>query len=264
MLNLSACPLAVNGAAIRVLDSGGGGPAIVFVHGAGGRADRWTRNLEALAAAGYRACAFDLPGHGFAAKGAQVDCSLDAYRGVLGGVLDAIGARRAAVVGTSLGGLVAGSYAVRNPDRVEALVLVGSMGLVPVDAATRERVRAGLLEQSREAIERKLRRLVVDQSLVTPALVEEDFRINNSPGASESFAALGRELVEGYDEAPLAPALARTGLPVLLLWGEQDQSLPSSTLMPSAKRVVLGKAGHAPYLDQPQAFNAALIEFLRK
>jgi pimeloyl-ACP methyl ester carboxylesterase len=73
-------PFQVSGVAIRVLESGAAGTPIVFVHGTGGRADRWVRNLDVLAAAGYHAYAFDLPGHGFAAKGAGVECSVPAYR----------------------------------------------------------------------------------------------------------------------------------------------------------------------------------------
>ena len=68
----------------RVLEAGQGDRVIVFVHGTGGRADRWSRNLDAFADAGFHAYAFDLPGHGFASKGADVACSVPAYREVLG------------------------------------------------------------------------------------------------------------------------------------------------------------------------------------
>jgi pimeloyl-ACP methyl ester carboxylesterase len=54
-------PFAVQGVATRVLEAGTSGPPVVFVHGTGGRAERWERNLDAAAAAGYHAYAFDLP-----------------------------------------------------------------------------------------------------------------------------------------------------------------------------------------------------------
>ena len=268
MLNLSAYRLDVNGIATRVLEAGSAGTPVVFVHGAGGRADRWARNLDALAAAGYRAYAFDLPGHGFAAKGAGVACSVPAYRDMLAGFLDAIGAARAALVGTSLGGHVVAAYAARNPGRVRAVALAGSLGLVPVGEETRLRVQAGLADQSRAGVLAKLERLLGDPSLATPELVEEDVRINNSPGAKESFAALGRYVATQLDDDVVGEQLAASGLPVLLVWGEGDRSVDLSVgraaaaLIPGARLLVLPGAGHAPYLEKPEAFNRALIEFL--
>jgi pimeloyl-ACP methyl ester carboxylesterase len=268
MLNLSGYALRVNGVLTRVLEAGSAGTTVVLVHGAGGRAERWARSLEALAAAGYRAYAFDLPGHGFAAKGAGVACSVPAYRDLLGGFLDCIGASRAALVGTSLGGHVVAAYAAGNPDRVRAVVLAGSLGLVPVGEEARLRVQAGLADQSREGVLAKLERLLGDPSLVTPELVEEDVRINNSPGAKESFAALGRYIAAELDDDAVGARLAATGLPVLLVWGERDKSVDLSVgraaaaLIPGARLVVLPGAGHAPYLEKPEAFNRAVIEFL--
>jgi pimeloyl-ACP methyl ester carboxylesterase len=268
MLNLSGYALRVNGVLTRVLEAGSAGTPVVLVHGAGGRAERWARTLEALAAVGYRACAFDLPGHGFAAKGAGVACSVPAYRDLLGGFLDCIGASRAALVGTSLGGHVVAAYAARNPDRVRAVVLAGSLGLVPVGEETRLRVQAGLADQSHAGVRAKLERLLGDPSLATPELVEEDVRINNSPGAKESLAALGRYVATQLDDDVVGEQLAASGLPVLLVWGERDGSVElcvgraAAALIPGARLVVLPGAGHAPYLEKPEAFNRAVIEFL--
>jgi pimeloyl-ACP methyl ester carboxylesterase len=62
-----AYPLEVGGAVTRIIEAGQG-PVILFIHGLGARADRWTAMVEMLADAGYRAITFDLPGHGFASK----------------------------------------------------------------------------------------------------------------------------------------------------------------------------------------------------
>src|SRR5262245_9403272 len=142
-----AYPITVNGVATRLLESGNSGPVVVFVHGTGGRAERWIRNMDAVAAAGFRAYAFDLPGPGFAAKGPGVECSVPAYRRMLAGVMDQIGADKAVIVGTSLGGHVVASYAVENPQRMRGVVLVGSMGLIPIGAEARGRIQAGANNQ---------------------------------------------------------------------------------------------------------------------
>ena len=267
MLNFSARRLDVNGVATRVLEAGTGAVPVVLVHGAGGRAERWALTLEALAASGHRACALDLPGHGFAAKGPGVPCTVPAYRDFLGAFLDAIGAASAVLVGTSLGGHVAAACAAANPGRVRALVLAGSLGLVPVGEEVRARVRAGLADQTPEAVRAKLRRLFGDKA-VPEGLVDEDVRINNSPGAGASLEALGRYVAESLDDDVVGDRLAAAGVPLLLLWGEQDRAIELSIgkaaarLIPHARLVVLPGAGHAPYLDQPEAFNRAVIGFL--
>ena len=93
----------------------------------------------------------DLPGHGFAAKGAGLACSVPAYRDFLGGFLDAAGiardyrrhlARRPCrrLLGR------------REPGRVDGIVLSGSMGLVPIGDEARARVQAGANNQTREGV----------------------------------------------------------------------------------------------------------------
>ncbi len=132
-----AYPMQVAGVLTRVLEAGKSGPVVVLVHGTCGRADRWSRNLDALATAGYHAYAFDLPGHGFAAKGPGVDCSVPGYRKFLSLFLEKISEEKKEktfLVGTSLGGHVVASYAVENPARVAAVALVGSMALLPIGA----------------------------------------------------------------------------------------------------------------------------------
>lgn len=261
-------PLAVDGVVTRVLESGSAGLPVVLVHGTGGRADRWIRNLDALAAAGYHAYAFDLPGHGFAAKGPGVECSVPAYRRLLAGFVEQLGATQVAVVGTSLGGHVAASYAVENPGKVKAIALVGSMGLLPIGAEARGRIQAGANNQSREGVATKFQRVIFDPSLVTPEMVEEEFRINNSAGAKESFAMLGKYIADRLDDEVVGEKLAALKKPVLLAWGDQDKTVPLAVgegalkLIPGSKLVVLQGAAHTPYYERPDQFNRALIDFL--
>jgi len=265
-------PFAVQGVATRVLEAGTSGPPVVFVHGTGGRAERWERNLDAAAAAGYHAYAFDLPGHGFAAKGPGVECSVPAYRALLSGFVDEVlqgsNSEKAFVVGTSLGGHVVASYAVAAPQRVKAIALCGSMGLVPMSAEARGRIQAGANNQTREGIAAKFTRVIFDQSLVTPEMVEAEYRINNSPGAKESFATLGKYIAERLDDDVVGEKLAASAVPVLLAWGDQDKTVPlavgqqAAKLLPKSKLVTLPGAAHTPYYEKHQDFNAALAEFL--
>lgn len=264
-------PLRVTGMDTRVIEAGpADGQPIVLVHGTGGRADRWARNLDALAAEGLHAYAFDLPGHGFAAKGAALDCSVPGYRTFLGALLDELKIDRTIVVGTSLGGHVVASFACKHPERVAGIVLSGSMGLVPLGAEARGRVEAGANNQTYEGVKNKLARVIFDPALVTKDFVDEEYRINNSFGAKESFATLGRYIGQKLDDDVVGDRLAKLtpALPTLLLWGAEDRTVPVSVgeaaakLLPGSRLVVLKEAAHSPYYERADDFNAILGDFV--
>jgi len=266
-----AYPLKLPTISTRVLEAGTGGTPLVFVHGTGGRADRWERNLDAMAAAGYHAYAFDLPGHGFASKGPGVDCSVPGYRQVLGGFLEAIGVREPAViVGTSLGGHVVASFACEQPNRVKAIALVGSMGLIPIGAEARQRVQKGANNQSRDGVVEKFKRVIFDPANVSVDLIEGEYRINNSAGAKESFETLGNYIAQRLDDDAVGDALGKLAgrFPVLLVWGDQDKVVPLSVgeaakeKLPGSRLVVIKDTAHTPYFEKAEAFNAVLGEFL--
>lgn len=263
-------PAAVNGVLTRVLAAGSGDDHLVLVHGVGARGDRWSRNIDVLAAAGWNVHAFDLPGHGLAAKGDGPDYTVPGYARFVDGFLDLIGAETAVLVGTSLGGHTVATVTCDQPERVRALVLVGSIGLIPWGPERRASTRARLRDTSRPSIEDKLRMLVHDQELVTDDWLREEFLINNSPGAAESFAAIADYIADHIDDDVVGTRLAglQDGPPVLLVWGQQERAVPLETgeaahrLIPGSELAVIGSASHAPYFERPEEFNRLLLDFL--
>ena len=266
-------PMAVDGVLTRVLAAGSGPDHLVLVHGVGARADRWSRNVDALAAAGWQVHAFDLPGHGLAQKGPGPDYSVPGYARFLDGFLDAVGAEEAVVVGTSLGGHIAATLACERPERVRALVLVGSIGLAPWGAERRADSRARLRDASRQGIARKLGVVVHDPGLVTGEWLEEEYRINNSPGAEASFAAISDYVADRIDDDLIGPRLAAMAAdrpPTLLIWGEQERAVPLETgrtahaMLDGSELAVISDASHAPYFERPDEFNRVLLDFLNR
>jgi pimeloyl-ACP methyl ester carboxylesterase len=263
-------PLRIASIDTRVIEAGRSSEAIVLVHGTGGRADRWLRNVDALAALGHRVYAFDLPGHGFASKGAGLDCSVPGYRQFLGGFLDTMKIDKATIVGTSLGGHVVASYACEHPERIRTLVLSGSMGLVPLGAEMRARVEAGANNQTYEGVKGKLARVIFDPALVTQDFIDEEFRINNSAGSKESFVTLGRYIGQKLDDDVVGERLAKLTptLPTLLLWGAEDKTVPlavgeaAARLLPGSRLVVLQSAAHTSYYERADDFNRVVGDFL--
>lgn len=264
-----AYPAVVGGVLTRVLASGeAGAPAAVLVHGLGARADRWIHNIDALADAGYRVYAVDLPGHGFAAKGSGPDYSVAGFARFLETFLDSVGAEKAVLVGTSLGGHTCAYFACEHPGRVDRLALVASTGLVPLGAQRRRATQERLGDATVAGTARKLAVVVHDSRLVTDDWVREESQINSSPGATESFLRLGEYFARRLDEDIVAGRLAtlyrEQAVPVCLVWGEMDAGFPLDMALASREALggpplaIIRRAGHAPYLERPHAFNAIL------
>ena len=263
-------PFGAGSTLTHVLESGSGDRNVVLIHGLGARADRWHTNLEPLADAGYHAYAIDLPGHGFAYKGADYRYGVPAFADFVGDFMDSMEIERAAMVGTSLGGHVAGYLASRSPDRTTALVLVGAVGVMPLGRKASENVRANVKNVTRDGIAGKLKFVLAKQELITEDFINEEFRINNSPGAQEAFNVLGDYIVESIDNDNVGAALKdyAAAKPMLLIWGAEDQAVPLSVgegardLLGSVRLEAIEGCGHCSYMEDTARFNEILLGFL--
>jgi 2-hydroxy-6-oxonona-2,4-dienedioate hydrolase len=261
-------PVEVDGRLTRVLDAGDSDRVALFIHGAGARADRWRRNLGAVAEAGYRAIAIDLPGHGFAAKGNDFVYETPAFAAYVGHYLEQISFTDLTLVGTSVGGHIAATVALQQPGRVASLVLIGASGIIDnVNAVPRVKGRLG--DATLEGIRRKLERVFYDSSRVTDWLVREEAQINGSPGARAALDKLEAYLASGIRRHLIEPdAKKLLDTEVMLVWGVHDKVVPLPigdrihSILPRAEFVVIQDAGHVPYLEQPELFNRALLGFL--
>jgi pimeloyl-ACP methyl ester carboxylesterase len=262
-------PIGVNGVTTRVLDSGGHGDLLIMLHGVGSRADRFRFNVDGLGQAGYRAIAVDLPGHGLADKGER-PYSVGYYASFVIDLIDTLGADRAGIIGTSLGGHIGAQAAVTAPEKISSLVMVGTMGVVPLGGETTSAIAQSILNRSQEGIAGKLRFVLHKWDLITDQWIEEEFRINNSPGADEAFQGLSKYFAEKVDDDVVGDRLLDvTGkIPMLLVWGADDEMIKAdvgysaqSTLR-NTPLVLLSGTGHVPYLERPDDFNALIVDFL--
>jgi 2-hydroxy-6-oxonona-2,4-dienedioate hydrolase len=263
-------PVSIDGTLTRVIEAGSG-PAVIFVHGLGARCDRWRGTVERFGANGYRAITFDLPGHGLSQKSADGPADVPAFARYLLGVMDALEVQSAVLVGTSLGGHISAYASTLAPERVTGLMLVGALGIAPLDAASAEGIRQSVKATSRDAIVRKLNAVIADPALITDALVTEEWRINNSPGANECFVRVGNYLVDGIEAHYVADQVKARYRPeaIRLVWGELDKSVPLAvgeackTLLGEPDLIVIPGAAHAPYFEKPVEFDAPLLAFLQ-
>jgi pimeloyl-ACP methyl ester carboxylesterase len=246
-------------------DETGSGPAVVLLHA--GIADRsmWAGHLDALAQAGYRALALDIPGFGEAAvtPGEQAPW-MDVLQ-----TMDALSIERAAFVGNSFGGAVALRAAVVAPDRVAALVLAS----VPPTELEPSAELAAAWEAEESALERG------DVDAAVAAVVDawtlpgapQELRDQVAAMQRRAFESqLGVAVTEAPDPVEQDPgALARLDVPALVLAGEHDMrdfrdaAEQLERTLPRARRAVIEGAGHLAPLETPDAFRELLLEFLR-
>jgi len=261
-------PLAVASGTTRIIESGEG-PAVLFVHGFGARADRWRSTVERFGAKGYRAIAFDLPGHGFASKEADGPFRVPEISSYLLALMDAMAIERATLVGTSLGAHIVAYAATRAPDRVPGLVLIGALGIVPIAKEIAETMRRNVQVRERAQFANKLRFVIHDPALVTQQLIEEEWRTNTAPGAVEAFVRIGNYLVDGIAGDYVAEKIRSLYGPerLLLVWGADDRAVPPAVGEAcrealGARLIFIKNANHVPYWEQPEAFDAAVLPFL--
>jgi 2-hydroxy-6-oxonona-2,4-dienedioate hydrolase len=256
----------------RVLESGRrGAPAIILVHGLSSRADRWSRNIDLLANAGFRVVAADLPGHGFATKDPTQNHSIGGYADFILGLLDALDIERATLVGTSLGGHVAATAALRQPHRFERLMMIGSTGLAPTPPERVQSMRDWLLHLTPDSHRPRLQRVFSDTSLATEDLVREDVLINTSPGASACFDRFLVYMLDGINNDLVLERLAgiENEVPLLLFWGSEDSSVSVQIGRAAHERLKKSRficaegLNHTPYFENPALFNSALLKFIQ-
>lgn len=244
----------------------GQGPVVVFLHGVGGGKASYDRQLPIFAAAGYRAAAFDAPGYGDNPPVDRMDWAGMADA-VLAGI-DALGADKVALIGHSMGGMVAQEVAARAPDRLWALVLSGtSPAFGNRDGAFQKKFvadRLGPLDEGHTM--RDLAHSIVE-SLVGPD--------PDPQGKAAAIACMSAVPDATYRAAMTnlvtfdrREALAQIAVPTLVLAGEHDSNAPAPMMEKMASRIpgasyrCLAGVGHLANFERPADFDAAVLAFL--
>jgi len=266
----------IAGRMVRYADYGEG-PAVVLVHGLGGSWQTWLKNIPVLATE-HRVIAVDLPGFG-ASPALPAPADMATHADVLAALLDDLGLESAAIVGHSMGGLVALQLLAARPDLVERLVLANAGG-IPLG-----RIRLAAIVGGFKVFHRVFARETVIRALSTrPRLRQVLFAgfMGNPSAMAGPFAleVVPRIFAPGFLGAVTAASRvagavdARTiTTPVLLVWGTRDRILPLAQaqrlhgdlrdLGVDARLVALDGVGHCPMFEAPDLFNEAVLRFTR-
>jgi 4,5:9,10-diseco-3-hydroxy-5,9,17-trioxoandrosta-1(10),2-diene-4-oate hydrolase len=252
----------------------GEGAPTLLVHGVGSSLAAYQRNIEALAAISC-VYAVDLPGHGLS-EIADTEYSAENGGAFLCSFIDEVCGEPAALVGVSAGGLMCALAAYQRPDLVTRLVLVSSAGFGrdidwTLRLLTLPLVGRFLKSATQEQIRGALRRSVYDAASITPELVEAVYRDWKQPGNRRAFLEALRTNVTLFGVRRWRRHLQRASvlaLPVMIIWGKNDQTIPVKHAYRAAKRIagarlhVFERCGHMPPFEQAPEFNRLVREFL--
>jgi len=251
------------------LEAGTGKP-VVLVHGSGPGVTayaNWQLTIPHLAKR-YRVLAPDMVGFGYTARPAGVSYGVQTWADQVVGFLDALSIPRASVVGNSFGGAIALRMATQHPDRVDRLVLMGSIG-VPFP------ITAGLdaawgYEPSFENMLRMLDLFGYSRELVTDELAQVRYEASIQPGFQESFGAMFPAPRQRHVDAMSIPddEISQLRHETLIVHGRDDQVIPLDTslrllqLIDRSQLHVFGRCGHWTQIEHSAQFNRLLDEFL--
>ena len=245
-------------------------PPVLLLHGSGPGVTayaNWRLTIPTLATR-LRVVAPDLVGFGFTERPAGVEYSLDLWVDQVLGVMDGLGIERASVVGNSFGGGLALRLAARHPDRVDRLVLMGSVGVPFPITDGLDRVWG--YEPSIERMKELIGLFAYSRELVTDELAEVRYRASIQPGFQESFSATFPAPRQRWVDSMVTPAEEIAALPhrTLVVHGREDRIIPVDNalallrLVPDAQLHVFGRCGHWTQIEHAEEFNRLVLDFV--
>jgi 2-hydroxymuconate-semialdehyde hydrolase len=250
-------------------DMGEGAP-ILLIHGSGPGVSAWANWRLTLAALSprFRCLAPDMAGFGYTRVPEGYTFTRQAWLDQLIAFLDAKGIEKAHIVGNSFGGAMALALAIAAPERVERLVLMGSVG-VPF-ALTEGLDAVWGYTPSLDNMKAIMGYFAYDQALMGDDLVRLRYEASARPGVQDSYAAMfpapRQRWVEAmaHEEADIRAISHRT----LLVHGRDDRVIPLQTSLTLNQWVddsqlhIFGRCGHWTQIEHAGAFNALVAEFL--
>ncbi len=249
------------GVRIWYRDTGGSGQPVVFLHAATGSSRVWEYQLPAFTAAGYRVIAYDRRGYGRtivdpnAQPGAGADDLLT--------LVDHLGLGRFHLLGTAAGGGTALDFALSYPQRLLSLVVANALGSVQ-DEDYQELGRR-LRPAQFNALPPDIRELGPSYRAANPAGTQRWIDLEHM-----SRAPIPQSPGQSSRNRITFAMLETLQVPTLLLTGDADLYAPPAVLRLFAARiknsesVIVPEAGHSTYWEQPELFNRAVLNFIRK
>ncbi len=233
-----------------------GRKVLFFVHGSGGDHTNWEYQYRDLDA-DFNTLAVDLPGHGQSeGKGEQ---EVIRYVEWMRKLIEALGLSKPVLIGHSLGAAVSLTFAVHYSSLISGIIPVGGGVKMPVNSL----ILDGIRKDTASVI-----------SLIVKFAVAKDNREHLAERLTKGLSAANPEVMYGdflsCDRLDITEEVSRIQVPTLLVCGEDDKMTPPALSqfmkdrIPRAKLVLIPRAGHFVMMENPEAFNKAVREFVKK
>jgi pimeloyl-ACP methyl ester carboxylesterase len=260
----------LNGLRTAFADAGDG-PPVLFLHGLAGDATHWVHVAPRFTST-HRVICVDLPACG-ESEAPHGPLSVRLYAEQIHALLERLGIERTAIVGHSLGGMVAAELSLLVPGRVSQLVLVNPAGFQQLPlwlrAAGHALLRPALLSRLLPQVWKGILDLVfAERNEYTRGFVrsiEETYRVEDIHGIARVIAGLRHDFLD----RDFLGLLNRLEPPTLLMWGAADLLTPAKALRATAERMrnvtthEIPRCGHLPMIERPETVFALLREHLR-
>jgi pimeloyl-ACP methyl ester carboxylesterase len=234
----------------------------------------WAPNIDALAEH-FHVFAMDLWGFGYSSR-EPMDYSYQLFADQVLGFMDALGIERASIIGQSMGGGTAMLFCIQHRDRVDKLVLVGAAGMpgdLPLAAKflTFSGVGKFLMGLKTNSLRKKTLAdfWIHRRENLTDEYCETATRSHKVEGSGQARLSILRKKIF-FTLGEEIPKLAAMDVPILLVWGAEDKSVPLETgrklhaLLPGTRLEVFEHTGHVPNYEEADRFNKLAVEFLKQ
>ncbi|MCP5482523.1 MAG: alpha/beta hydrolase [Spirochaetales bacterium] len=241
--------------------TGGNGPAVLLIHGFGDSKISFVQAATGLADR-YRLVLPDVPGFGETAQLPERSYGIADQSRVMKLLLDQLGVERAYIVGNSMGGHIAASFALRYPERVIALVLLDPAGLLVDDPIPYKPAEHPLRDEADFDA-------YLEKAFVERPWVPAPFRARFIAKSQENFEWLNRIRadIRNGDDYILNQRIGRISAPTLIIWGDGDGIINAvhapvwQAGIPGAELLILEDCGHAPHYERPEQIRTILTDF---
>jgi pimeloyl-ACP methyl ester carboxylesterase len=241
------------------------GPVLVLIHGSNASLHTWEQWVGILGK-DYRIISLDLPGHGLTGNNPAGVYDSASYVRVVDRLLTKLNVDKAVIGGNSMGGGVSWAYALEHPEKVEALLLVDASGQPYARSGKTplgfRLMRMPVIKEAarfiapRSIFESSVKTSMSVQSEIDDKLIDRYWELNRYPGnrnATMQRFSNSKSMVPGTKER-----LSTIKVPVLILWGAEDNLIPVTAAkwfaeaMPQAKLIIYPNVGHIPMEEIPQ------------
>lgn len=271
---------ALNNPSIAYIDYGSGPKTLVLVHGLASNAGFWRYNIPELAKH-YRVIAVDLPGYGKSQKEAY-PYNMTFYADEVKRLTDELGIGKFTYVGHSMGGQIGIAFALKYPEKLEKLVLTDPAGIEEFKRGEGDWLRSvmtvsGVKKTTEEGIRRNLAANFYSWDPKWEWMVEERVRMSKAKDF-DGFAYAVVRSVNGMLDEPTFNLIQNIKVPTLIVYGKYDGLIPNPylhpgfpkdvfqmghKLIPGSELVEIDNAGHMLQIEQPEAYNRTVIDFVK-